>query len=145
MSQKRAQDAVGHQATTSGAIQAPKPKQRSRKKHASQEDDDPSKRRCVSTACVACRYVSISPMHQFTTTNYTVNLASVKVNATAINRVARPAPKFTTPNVSTPHGRITAVKVYTSRTPTVSRRRTARSKHSYKPYSTGQRRMFPVS
>jgi hypothetical protein len=34
---------------------AGKPKQRSRKKHALQEEDDPSKRRCVSTACVACR------------------------------------------------------------------------------------------
>ena len=39
--------------------QRQKPKQRARRKNAAveREDDDPSKRRCVSTACIACRYV----------------------------------------------------------------------------------------
>ena len=117
MSQKRAQDAVGHQATSS-AIQAPKPKQRSRKKHALQEEDDPSKRRCVSTACVACRYVSVYPIYQPVATDRTVNSASAKANATGTNRVAPPALKSTIPNVSTLHGQTIVAKAYTSRMPT---------------------------
>lgn len=36
-----------------------KPKQRSRRKNTQQEDEDSAKRRCVSSACVACRYVSV--------------------------------------------------------------------------------------
>ena len=34
-----------------------KAKQRSRRKN-TEVEDDPSKRRCVSTACIACRYVT---------------------------------------------------------------------------------------
>ena len=34
-----------------------KPRQRSRRKNTAQEDEDSAKRRCVSSACVACRYV----------------------------------------------------------------------------------------
>lgn len=38
-------------------VPQPRPKQRARRKNAAveKEDDDPSKRRCVSTACIACR------------------------------------------------------------------------------------------
>ena len=33
----------------------PKARQRTRRKH-EEPEDDPTKRRCVSTACIACRY-----------------------------------------------------------------------------------------
>lgn len=45
--------AVSH--TTTNVNSAPKPKQRSRRKNAVDEDEDSAKRRCVSTACIACR------------------------------------------------------------------------------------------
>jgi hypothetical protein len=69
MAQTGAEDAkqlesVGVDGAAPGLIRPEvKPKQRSRRKHALQEDDDPSKRRCVSTACVACRYVLLTPRH----------------------------------------------------------------------------------
>lgn len=48
---------VGIELPASSAFQpaTAKPKQRSRRKHTLQEEEDASKRRCVSTACVACR------------------------------------------------------------------------------------------
>ena len=42
----------------------PKPRQRARRK-INEDDDDAAKRRCVSTACIACRYATFSepPTH----------------------------------------------------------------------------------
>lgn len=64
MAQMGADDAKrsisGGDVAVPGASQpSTKPRQRSRKKHPLQEEDDPSKRRCVSTACVACRYAYV--------------------------------------------------------------------------------------
>ena len=47
--------AIANGLTVPPSIQ--KPRQRSRRKNTAPEDEDSAKRRCVSSACVACRYV----------------------------------------------------------------------------------------
>lgn len=51
----QAQSSGEARATTNAPAPVPKPKQRSRRKNTQQEDEDSAKRRCVSSACVACR------------------------------------------------------------------------------------------
>ncbi|OQO00243.1 hypothetical protein B0A48_14030 [Cryoendolithus antarcticus] len=46
---------VSQRASTGSNGVSIKPKQKSRRKKADEDEDDPSKRRCVSTACIACR------------------------------------------------------------------------------------------
>lgn len=92
-----AKQSVVDLAAPAGNQSAVKPKQRSRRKHALQEEDDPSKRRCVSTACVACRYVlSSRTATQKLAADRGLNVASVRANVTETSPVAPPALRSTT-------------------------------------------------
>lgn len=127
----QAQSADGAKESINAPRAPQKPKQRSRRKNTAQEDEDSAKRRCVSSACVACRYVtvicatrpSVECCHYPCATtrtavgscrfyvrrkDYTPRLThdlsivgSVNPNAMESLHPARPAPKSTAPSAST--------------------------------------------
>ena len=99
-----------------------------------------AKRRCVSTACIACRRrkskVSFCPtyptLHYRARADQGISLTSVM----GIHQAVLPAPPSTEPNVSTTQTQIIVAKAYTRKTSTTSRRAIPPYKLSSRLFST---------
>ena len=113
---------------------------------AADKDAASAKRRCVSTACIACRkrkskvclsYVSHSVER---TTRLTLDV----ISATAILRAVLHVPPSTAPNVSTTPTQTIGGKAYIRRTSTTSRHVTLPYRPSFRLYSTSQNMKYQI-
>lgn len=107
-----------------------------------------AKRRCVSTACIACRRRKSKVRFCSTIPTWRdQRVADPRISMTSvmgIHQAVLLAPPFTEPNVSTIPTQTIAVRASTRKTSTTSRRATPPYKPSSRPSSITQRTRYPT-
>ena len=143
------EDDSDHHTPTDNFPTAPEsnPKPTKSKSHSKDKDSPASasaKRRCVSTACIACRRRKSKVRYLPAIAIRHRQANSIHNSAMAIHRAVLRAPPYTEPNVSTIPIQTIAARAYTRKTSTTSRHATPPYKPSSRPSSTTRRTRSPT-